>query len=382
MNTNKYEIILFKAWLILFGMLTLLWVVYRGVHLSITYDEVYTYELSLQSVKEIFSAKHNFQSANNHILNTVLIKPCVQLFGHQVWVLRLPNMLSFILFYWGVFLLVKELASKKWIQVTGMFVLILNPFVLDFFSLSRGYGLAIAFQSLSLALALQFLRTGKVSRFYWVGILCMLAILSNFTWIIFCIPLFMAIEIIYFINNKISLTAIWRINRVPLVFGLITFWLSYIPIRYLTQQDEFRWGSETMKGAFQMLVRDYNYSNHEKWQLATQIGLLGIVIWAITLLVIFMRKRKITHQGVVFITISILFIIVISIVQRHVLQSRYMDGRKAVMMFLMINGLITALVATLNGLKWTGKYFIGIVVSLFAIVHFSKTMEINYTKEW
>ena len=98
----KFNILTF----LLFGILFTI-IVFRAFNLSITYDEVWTFDLASQSVLDIATAERNFTSANNHILNSILIKPFLVAFGHDIWVLRLPNVLASLLYLSTIFLLIK-----------------------------------------------------------------------------------------------------------------------------------------------------------------------------------------------------------------------------------------------------------------------------------
>ena len=83
---------------------------------------------------------------NNHILNTLLVKYSIALFGAHSWSVRLPNLLSFLLFAWAVYRIACLLNPRSfWLPVTAV-LFFANPYLLDFFGLSRGYGLSVALE--------------------------------------------------------------------------------------------------------------------------------------------------------------------------------------------------------------------------------------------
>lgn len=82
--------------------------------------------------------------ANNHKLNTFLMKVFGGVFGHNEWALRLPNSLSFVLYAWATWRLVKRVPST-WIAVLASIVLLVQPNLIEFFSIARGYALGTAF---------------------------------------------------------------------------------------------------------------------------------------------------------------------------------------------------------------------------------------------
>ncbi len=82
-------------------------------------------------------------SANNHLLNSMLVKLFYFCLGEGLFTARLVNV---------VFFLVYGFYSIKWsvtfhslsVQLLVLLALLLNPFLLDFFSLARGYGVCLA----------------------------------------------------------------------------------------------------------------------------------------------------------------------------------------------------------------------------------------------
>ena len=71
----------------------------RSVLLSMTHDESGTTDMVVVPVIDIMFSPSQFQTANNHILNTILLKASVLLFGYKEWAVRLPNVLSFLLYF-------------------------------------------------------------------------------------------------------------------------------------------------------------------------------------------------------------------------------------------------------------------------------------------
>jgi len=65
--------------------------------MSITYDEAYSY---LEFARRDFwvPPEFNYMAANNHLLNTWLMKISVSLFGLSEFSLRLPNLLFHLVY--------------------------------------------------------------------------------------------------------------------------------------------------------------------------------------------------------------------------------------------------------------------------------------------
>ena len=94
-------------------------------------------------------------------------------FGTSELSLRLPNVLAFLLYLTCAMLLLERIDGTL-TRVAGFVLLAMNPFVLDFFALARGYGLAMAFLLASLYLLLR----GSLRRCLAAGALAVLASLA------------------------------------------------------------------------------------------------------------------------------------------------------------------------------------------------------------
>jgi len=169
--------------LIMTGFLLFLYVAYRAVHLSFTHDESLTYIWGIRpGLKYILSC--TFVDANNHFLNTLLGYLSSSLFGVMEISLRLPNVIAALLYLSSAYFIVRKF--EPFLLRLGSFLLLaVNPFLLDFFSLCRGYGLAMGFQMLSLLFMLVFIQKRGEEKRYFVASTwsAFFSVLSNFTFL-------------------------------------------------------------------------------------------------------------------------------------------------------------------------------------------------------
>ena len=127
---------------------------YRAINLAITNDEV----SMLASVHQtgyarLFWAKDWMAQAQ--FLNALLAKPCVELLPlNEVLAGRLPSLLGLALFLWGIWRIGAQFPTGA-TRVLITLALLSNAYLLDFFGLSRGYGLAVGFTVLSLSFLMQ-----------------------------------------------------------------------------------------------------------------------------------------------------------------------------------------------------------------------------------
>jgi hypothetical protein len=181
---HQLDVIVYKSLLLLISIILLIFMVKRTAEAAFTFDEAATY-LNYISASPV--AIFKFNSANNHLVNTLLAKLAWTLGGSSEFVLRLPNLLAFAVYLLFSFLILDRFVKNKIIAVCGYLLLSLNPYVLDFFSLCRGYGLSLAFLMASLFFFFSFLDNAvknKPDRHRLLNLslaAAALAVLSNFS---------------------------------------------------------------------------------------------------------------------------------------------------------------------------------------------------------
>jgi hypothetical protein len=146
-------------WAAFAGLLLVAYAGIRAARLPITIDEAVTYRFfvtapaseilfpDLANPKSI--AETRGVAANNHPLNSILAKGSTSIFGPSGLAVRLPNVLSlaaYLVFSW---LILRSLRSG-WACLAGFLLLALNPFLLDYFSMARGYGLSVGLMTAGL----------------------------------------------------------------------------------------------------------------------------------------------------------------------------------------------------------------------------------------
>jgi len=127
------------------------YVAMRAVTISITHDEALTYVWHVTGDwLQIVLFRTPGLPDNNHVLHTLLCKISVTLLGLSELTLRIPSLLGCILYLLGLNLCLRRILPG-WFQVFGLLALGLNPYVLDFLGIARGYGLGLGFALVGLA---------------------------------------------------------------------------------------------------------------------------------------------------------------------------------------------------------------------------------------
>jgi hypothetical protein len=138
---KKWSEISYRPIILGISLFLMIYEVARASRVAFTIDEATTYLLYLSSnIAAVFNLSW---ATNNHFLNTLLAKLFCGLAGNSEIVLRLPNLLGYGLYLLFSFLILDRFIKNRFVVVCGFLLLNLNPYVLDYFSLCRGFGLSL-----------------------------------------------------------------------------------------------------------------------------------------------------------------------------------------------------------------------------------------------
>lgn len=112
----------------------------RAFYTEPLHDEVATLYHYIES--GIYYGPESVLDANNHLLNSITGNWIYKIFGDSFFALRLPNVLSFILYFYGVYSLLSRIRHIS-LRYTGLFLVTIIPYYLDYFSALRGYGMSL-----------------------------------------------------------------------------------------------------------------------------------------------------------------------------------------------------------------------------------------------
>ncbi len=212
-NKNKSRTYFVFSWLV-FGLL-LTYLLLRAYFLEPLHDEVATFFHYIES--GVFWGPDVQLDANNHILNSILSHWLYLVFGDQFFYLRLPNVLAFILYFWGIYRFIKPIQF-----IIGKALILLGttciPFILEYFAYTRGYGISMGLFMFSLSYIRDFAKTRNVKSVYWSALLLGLAVYANLTLLLSLILMGLFFLLIQFIYRN-------DINKKGHVFLFIAYFL-------------------------------------------------------------------------------------------------------------------------------------------------------------
>src|SRR3989344_2644589 len=388
---------------IIFGIASFLfaYTTYRAAVLSITWDEAFSY---LQFVRhEIFiPEKYEMMDANNHFLNTWLNIYFVKWFGVSELVLRLPSLISHLLFLFYSYKLIKNFVRRtpsgenKWLVLASFLIINLNPYILDFFSLSRGYGPSLGLMMTSLYYLYAYFESMYKAKY---AIYCCiaggLATLANFVLLNYFIVSFGIILLIagynflsegpLFGRKRDSPNLISIIVSCTIVF--VSLWFLVPEAMKLKEAKALFYGGN--RGFWDDTICTitercfYGLPYPHVFEMAAK-GFLLLIIAGSIVFVGFRFFKKIKSSSLLFlgaIIFLVLFCALSTIVQNHFLGTLLLIDRTAMFFVVLFNLLLVFFINELS--KQNSKVFLlPILINIFVIFHFVWAFNLHYVFEW
>lgn len=213
---------------VLLVLCVLAYVAYRAAVISFSWDEAYSY---MHHVRKgvLWPVDVGHMGANHHLLNVWGMVAADRLLGNLEWQLRLPSILAFCLFGLAVLWHACE-ARNAALSLLVVALLTLHPFMLDMFSLARGYGQGMGFMMMSLVMAQKQVMTPDRRMLLGSLLLAGLAAMSNLVWLNFLMSLSVALLAMELLRSPFSLPTKRFILPVVLCTG--SFLALLLPIAF------------------------------------------------------------------------------------------------------------------------------------------------------
>jgi len=361
----------------IFSLLLTGYVGARAYLLSFTHDEA----LSFMIIKgDAYLSK----TANHHIFNSLMMSVCSYVFGDSEWSLRLPNIIALMIYMISCFLMLRRLGHPV-LTVCGFLLLTVNPFMLDFFNLARGYGLSLAFMAANLYCLMEMSngKSGESMRWfaYFFG---SLAVLSNFTLLNYYIAFILADMLLQYHQGKPNI-----ISNILLICVNVLLFAYILPFAFMLKRDGelYYGGTGFWEGAFKTLIQDSFYFQNYGEMI---IGCIAAILISTLYLSAVLSVRSWVKLKIIS-PLSVLFLIVIltllaPVAQNILFKTLYPKSRTALAyypLFLLL--LIFSCTELLPLLKAYGRRVVLSVMIFFSAVlclHFLQTANLRYTHTW
>src|SRR5690554_4020849 len=179
------------AW-ILFGLLTI-YLLLRAYFLEPLHDEAATLFYYIES--GVYWGPDLKMDANNHLLNSLLGHWIYLLFGDNLFFIRLPNVLAFAFYFWGIYRFIKPINSSLY-KILILLGTTCIPFILEYFGNARGYGISLGLFVFALSYIRDFIAHRNVKAAHWSSLLLCLAVYANLNFVLSIILLLMLFVLI------------------------------------------------------------------------------------------------------------------------------------------------------------------------------------------
>lgn len=147
------------------------------------HDEVATYIFYIYQGDYWGETMH--WDANNHLLNSFICHQLYKVFGDNMAIFRLPNLLAFVLFFFGTVRLTKNLKTPL-LKTLALLALNTIPFYMEYFGNTRGYGLSFGFLIWGIVYFQDFLVSRKAPKLIISYLFLLLTISANLTLVNTC----------------------------------------------------------------------------------------------------------------------------------------------------------------------------------------------------
>jgi hypothetical protein len=302
-----------------YPFLALILVIYLGLRANtvpLVHDEGATFFFYIQTGKFWFYNAH--WDANNHVLNSLLTWLSYRFFGDSPFALRLPNVLSFVVFLFYTWKLGTRYLSG--FQQHGFILAMWFCHIyFEHFGYTRGYGMSFAFLSAALYYLIDFGANRKVLSLLLTLFFMQLALFANLTLLPLGTVITVWVSVLFLLSWKqnqmshraLGLLAVFLSLGAIAFFAVFSFELKARDLLYYGGQEGLI--ADTLQSVAMGLFRVDNW-----W---AGMALLVVILLAVVALPVQVIQRGIlqTMQSAYGIFAGLLTIILLSIIAMNVL---------------------------------------------------------------
>lgn len=362
----------FLIFCLIAGVCLLMLSIIRSFNSGITYDEAYTY-INYVKPFSIGSFKYFVEPgawANNHFLNTFLIFifDNVSKLNYSEFIIRLPNLLSYVIYIYFSYKLSKKYKNKYLIFSIFAFNYSMNEYA----SLGRGYCLAASF----ITAALYFYKCWNEQPNNFKNL--------NYTYVFLALALFsntisLLVFAAIFIDNCIRIIkhkTLKKYFKKNWCFVIIIFILVCLNTNY-----HFLISSEGLPlyGSNESFIESVFISGINEYGILINpiIVLLLLIACVLLIIIVNMKKHKEILQSMSRISIFLLLLVFFT---TYIFDKPWITGRVLIPLLPIFIFSFSELLYYVKNNK-TVKY-ISICISVFLIANFIKNCDIIYYRFW
>lgn len=290
----KRNVWLYYVLPVMIGISVIAVTVIRAATTGITYDEAFTYIHYADPHTGLFDmllswAINVFQSLlNNHWLNSILIYFFSKILNVQYseLIVRMPNIIAGIIYI--VFAI--RMLLKKDISLLTYILLVCNYYLMEFFGLARGYGLATMFAFLAVYYYIQWAKSHYVDkRILFLHLLMLILSASSNTISLIMFPGFLVLVLFRLIQNKNLKEYMIRFQLFILWFLCSSIFLGVFTVWTSREGNPVYSGNE---GIFQTFLKGFTDMYIRNDMASVMITILIILVFLIAITLIILDKVR------------------------------------------------------------------------------------------
>lgn len=354
------------------------YVLMKTVMVDMTHDEAY----SFYNVKHFWWVE-TMCTGNTHWFNFAAIKLAVLCGFEKVWQLRWFTSLSACVFLFIAFLWLKSFSNSS-IKFFAFSLLVLNPYMLDYFSLARGYAAGMAFQALSLLFLYKAL-LGENRQFSLLALgFGGLSAIANFNFYYF----FVALSVVYFFQfyfmngfsflkkKSFYLDSIYFIGISALVLKALWFITD-------CSNDIGPYGGDTfVESLFSGYINGWLYNNFSiPDKMLTVMNYCMMLCVFVACIYGILRFKGHQNKFYFLLSITLLAMYLLCFINRNIFNVRYPVDRTTLMFFPLVALVIIYFINELFK-KWKFFNMVSLVLSMIIFVMFSGGVSIDSTYDY
>jgi len=298
--------------------------------------------------------------------------------GSAMWGLRLFPVLCYGLYAWGAWSVAQWISSER-VRVGLWMALLCTPFLIEFFSLFRGYGPALAFEMLGVVWLVRHAETGSMHALL---IALVLMALATFASLLFLL-LFAATILLVCIRSFLGPITVGRlVPRIAAIIalGVLPLYLFTLYGREVVGHDPLTFGGRTgfVHDTLGSLARWVLGLEHPLFAIGFSAIGAGLLLHALLLL----RDRQGVSQQMPYVVIAALLTVEVSgrLAMGHWIHVPFQTDRRAlqlVPLFLILLGLVIDRLAMRKPmLGWSALLFFALPLRTIA------TANLDHTSYW
>jgi hypothetical protein len=267
----------------------------------------------------------------------------------------------------------------------------MNPYLLDFFGLARGYGLSIAFMLVSLFHLWRFLSTNSPGQLVWFNIGALLAVLSNLTLLNYYVAALITLNAIAWMQNREQKTNFIRLNRINFIFAIVFVAFLYEPIRRLAKKNLLDFGGKNgfVSDTIATVINDLAYEqNLPDFLLLILKIIVTFILLAILILSIFkVRKKDFSffkkYPHLISVNLITLLIAAACMAQHYLLGNDFYINRFALFLYPLLAFNLLFFLDYLYNEKT--KFYIGtisLILSMALALNCISKLNLTHSRDW